>query len=220
MPLHWRTPNCLSGPVLRESPRDYLSDTPPYSEDAVGGGVEKIRGEENLTNDSPPKNGFCLRCRCSVFPVQNSTIEQTRSSVVEGSKHFREGTFSGTFSSPPYVLRFAPPHITAQPIARYGVFGVSTWPIGCDTPSPFSGRFPLGEHLRSGGAIPPPPLKRGISAILARYPMKTRQKRAIPPSAMLSRKGIVRYGGVSRTGPLSPMHTPNHSRLVDSITSL
>ena len=29
------------------------------------------------------------------------------------------------------------------PIARYGVFGVSTWPIGCDTPSPFSERFPL-----------------------------------------------------------------------------
>ena len=23
------------------------------------------------------------------------------------------------------------------PIARYGVFGVSTWPIGCDTPSLF-----------------------------------------------------------------------------------
>ena len=43
------------------------------------------------------------------------------------------------------------------PIARYGVFGVSTWPIGCDI------------------------LKRGISAILARYPMKTRQMGAIPP---------------------------------------
>ena len=28
------------------------------------------------------------------------------------------------------------------PIARYGVIGVSTWPIGCDTPSPFSGRCP------------------------------------------------------------------------------
>ena len=26
---------------------------------------------------------------------------------------------------------------------------------------------------------------------------------AIPPSAILSRKGIARYGGVSRTGPLS-----------------
>ena len=34
------------------------------------------------------------------------------------------------------------------PIARHGVFGVSTWPIGCDTPSPFSERFPLGEHAK------------------------------------------------------------------------
>ena len=35
------------------------------------------------------------------------------------------------------------------PIARYGIFGVSTWPIGgCDTPSPFSERFPLGEHAK------------------------------------------------------------------------
>ena len=41
------------------------------------------------------------------------------------------------------------------PIARYGVLGVSTWPIGCDTPSPFSERSPL-ESMRSGGAIPPP----------------------------------------------------------------
>ena len=55
--------------------------------------------------------------------------------------------------------------------------------------------------MQSGGAIPP--LQRGISAILARYPMKTRQMGAIPPSAILSRKGIARYGGVSRTGPLS-----------------
>ena len=29
------------------------------------------------------------------------------------------------------------------PIARYGVLGVSTWPIGCDTPSSFYERFPL-----------------------------------------------------------------------------
>ena len=34
------------------------------------------------------------------------------------------------------------------PIARYGVFGVSTWPIGCDTPSPFSESFPCGEHAK------------------------------------------------------------------------
>ena len=66
-------------------------------------------------------------------------------------------------------------------------------------PPPFLGVSPL-ESMRSRGAIPP--LKRGISAIPARYPMKTRQMGAIPPSAILSRKGIARYGGVSRTGPL------------------
>ena len=64
---------------------------------------------------------------------------------------------------------------------------------------PFLSVSPL-ESMQSGGAIPP--LKRGISAIPARYPMKTRQMGAIPPSAILSRKGIARYGGVSRTGPL------------------
>ena len=60
-------------------------------------------------------------------------------------------------------------------VAHYGVFGVSTWPIGCDTPSPFSERFPLEEHAKWRCDTPPPPQKRGISAILARYPMKTRQ---------------------------------------------
>ena len=72
--------------------------------------------------------------------------------------------------------------------------------LGAIPPPPFLSVSPL-ESMRSGGAIPP--LKRGISAILARYHMKTRQVGAIPPSAILSRKGIARYGGVSRTGPLS-----------------
>ena len=57
----------------------------------------------------------------------------------------------------------------------------------------------------------PPPLKRGISVILARYPMKTRQMGAIPRSALLSRKGIARYGGVSRIGPQSPDPSPGMS---------
>ena len=72
--------------------------------------------------------------------------------------------------------------------------------LGAIPPPPFLSVSPF-KSVRSGGAIPP--LKRGISAILARYPMKTRQMGAIPPSAILSRKGIARYGGVSRTGPLS-----------------
>ena len=73
--------------------------------------------------------------------------------------------------------------------------------LGAIPPPPFLSVSPL-ESMRSGGAIPPP-LKRCISAMLARYPMKTREMGAIPPSAILSRKGIARYGGVSRTGPLS-----------------
>ena len=64
------------------------------------------------------------------------------------------------------------------PIARYEVFGVSTWPIGCDTPSPFSDCFPLGERAKWRCDTP---LKRGISAILARYPLKIRQMGAMPP---------------------------------------
>ena len=47
------------------------------------------------------------------------------------------------------------------PIARYGVFGVSTWPIGCNTPSPFSEQFSSGESMQSGGAMPPP--AKGVS---------------------------------------------------------
>ena len=36
-------------------------------------------------------------------------------------------------------------------IARYGVFGVSTWPIGCDTSSTSSERFPfVGQVLNVG----------------------------------------------------------------------
>ena len=93
-------------------------------------------------------------------------------------------------------------YLSDTPLLRaMGFLGSQHGKLGA-IPPPFSERFPPLESMRSGGAIPPP-LKRGISAILARYPMKTRQKRAIPPSAILSRKGIARYGGVSRTGPLS-----------------
>ena len=86
------------------------------------------------------------------------------------------------------------------PIARYGVFDISTWPIGCDTPSPLFWAFP---HWRACEVeVRYPPQKGYLSDTPARYPKKTRQKGALPPSAILSRKGIARYGGVSCTGPL------------------
>ena len=85
------------------------------------------------------------------------------------------------------------------PIARYGVFGVSTWPIGCDTPSPLSERFPLGEHA-NWRCDTPPPLRRGISAILARYPMKTRQMGAIPPLRYYLERVLRDMGGYLTLG--------------------
>ena len=53
------------------------------------------------------------------------------------------------------------------------------------------------EHMRSRGAIPLP-LKRGISAILPRYPMKTRQMGAITPLCDTISKGYCAiWGGIS-----------------------
>ena len=92
-------------------------------------------------------------------------------------------------------------YLSDTPLLRAMGFLVSQHgQLGAIPHPPFLGVSPL-ESMQSGGAIPP--LKRGISAILARYPMKGRQMGAIPPSAILPRKGIARYGGVSRTGPLS-----------------
>ena len=57
-----------------------------------------------------------------------------------------------------------------------------------------------------------PPLKSGISAILARYPMKTRQVGAIPPSAILSRKDVARFGGYLTWGHESKS-SPHHNSM-------
>ena len=91
-------------------------------------------------------------------------------------------------------------YLSDTPLLRaMGVLVSQHGKLGAIPPPPFLSVSPF-ENMRSGGAIPP--FKRGISAILSRYPMKTRQMDVIPPSAILSRKGIARYGGVSRTGPL------------------
>ena len=75
--------------------------------------------------------------------------------------------------------------------------------LGAIPPPPFLS-VPLGEHAKWRCDTPP---SEGVSQRYVRYTLlKTawRQMSAIPPSAILSRKGIARYGGVSRTGPLSP----------------
>ena len=65
------------------------------------------------------------------------------------------------------------------PFRGMGVLGVSTWPIGCDTPSLFSERFPLWEHAK--WRCDTPLLNRGISAIPARYLWKQGKWLRYPP---------------------------------------
>ena len=63
--------------------------------------------------------------------------------------------------------------------------------LGAIPPLPFLSASPV-ESMRSGGAIPP--LRRGISAILARYPVKTRQMGAIPGGGGISHWAAKRTG--------------------------
>ena len=55
--------------------------------------------------------------------------------------------------------------------------------------------------MQSGGAIPPPPKGHLSDNRPIPYENKANGVR-YPPSAVLSRKGIARYGGGSRIGPL------------------
>ena len=119
---------------------------------------------------------------------------------IQSNKNFSKNFSPYSHLSGPVLRDTARLSQRYPPIARYGVFGVSTWPIGCDTPSPFSERFPLGEHAKWRCHTPPP--QKGYLSDTSAIPIKTRQMGAIPPSAILSRKGIARYGGLSRTGPL------------------
>ena len=72
--------------------------------------------------------------------------------------------------------------------------------IGCDTPSPFLSVSPL-ESMQSGGAIPH--AQKVYLSDTCAIPYENRANGCDAPSAILPRKGIARYGGVSRTGPLS-----------------
>ena len=74
--------------------------------------------------------------------------------------------------------------------------------IGCDVPSTFSEGFPLGEHAKWRCDTPPPPTKGYLSDTCA-ISHENKANGCETPSAILSQKGIARYGGVSRTGPLS-----------------
>ena len=86
------------------------------------------------------------------------------------------------------------------PIARCGVFGVSTWPIGCDTPSPFSERFPPLRVCEVEVRYPPP--QKGYLSDTCAIPYENKANGCDAPLCDTISKGYCAIWGVSRTGPL------------------
>ena len=81
------------------------------------------------------------------------------------------------------------------PIARYGVFGVSTWPIGCDTPSPLSVHFPLREHAKWTCDTPP---QKGYLSDTCAIPYENKANgRNTPLCDTISKRYCAIWGGVS-----------------------
>ena len=81
------------------------------------------------------------------------------------------------------------------PIARYGVFGVSAWPIGCDTPSPFSEQFPLGEHAKWRCDTPP---QKGYLSDTCAIPYENEANGCDTPFCNTISKGYCAiWGGIS-----------------------
>ena len=79
------------------------------------------------------------------------------------------------------------------PIARYGLFGVSTWPIGCDTPSPFSESFPCGGHAKWRCDTPPP--QKGYLSYTGAIPYENKANECDTPLCDTISKGYCAIGG-------------------------
>ena len=122
------------------------------------------------------------------------------------------------FSVPP------PPQGDRKCLSENGLFhsdSESVFPLdsgGCQTsdwsvapcPPPSLSVFPVGEHVK-WGCDTPPPLHRGISAILARYHMKTRRKGYNTPLCdTISKRYCAIRGGISYWAAKGPkLSTPD-----------
>ena len=60
-----------------------------------------------------------------------------------------------------------------------GVFGASTWPIGCDTPPPLSERFPLWRACEVEVRYPPP--QKGYLSDTGAIPYENKAKACDTP---------------------------------------
>ena len=91
-------------------------------------------------------------------------------------------------------------YLSDTPLLRAMGFLVSQHgQLGAIPPPPFLSVFPLGEHAKWRCDTPP---QKGYLSDTCAIPYENKGNVCDTPSAILSRKGIARYGGVSRTGPL------------------
>ena len=83
-----------------------------------------------------------------------------------------------------------------SPIARYGVFGVSTWPIGCDTPFPLSERFPHWRACEVEVRYPPP--QKGYLSDTCAIPYENKANGCDTPLCdTISKRYCAIWGGIS-----------------------
>ena len=105
------------------------------------------------------------------------------------------------------------------PIARYGVFGVSTWPIGCDTPSSFSERLLLGEHAKWRCDTPP---QKGYLSDTCAIPYENKANGCDAPICDTISKGYCPiWGGISHWAAKSAHQTflrTKHLRKTKSVS--
>ena len=103
-------------------------------------------------------------------------------------------------------------------IARYGVLSVSTSPIGRDTPSPFSERFPPWRACEVEVRYPPPPQKGYLSDTGA-IPYETKANGCDTPLCDTISKGYCTiWGGISPwASQLTNIHTRVHMKASTSI---
>ena len=102
--------------------------------------ISVIGMDTRASNNLPCALNPCAQCNCGDSGIESRIYRSSFSFIP---------ILRNTSAIPRDYLSDTPP------IARYGVFGVSTWPIGCNTLSPLPSVSPL-ESIRSGGAIPPP----------------------------------------------------------------
>ena len=134
---------------------------------------------ENLTNDTPPKNGFWTPPRTVRFPPPSGVSalfflyrnpRQSRpEALLEGSKNFRESAFSATFSSPRTFSMESQTHVSKRAPREFQNWRVQGNPLTLRQPlanplptlrQPFANPLPTFSPLQPPLSVAPRCLAR------------------------------------------------------------